>query len=325
MSLTQVVPRLRALGVQIDTFGWYLWLHEEKVARGHSLGIDSCAIFYIGGSVHCQMPWNIHSIGRLLKAAACQPAGPQSRAAVAASAVEAESELDTYSGENTPGQLWKCYKSKRNEKDNEFTLRQKLTGLLEPSPSMSAEGQPSLLPAYLRLRQKPLNKKEWPVNAETGELHKGAHFPLFITTKNSSSRSAKAFAERRAKWPLEEARWANWGIGKTAVAAGASWWMKASSSSTPAFLEPKGADDLGADSSEATMDSVALGACAAGVTLTNVWLERTVDKYHAAPIDERPRPRPRSRHRSPHQCDWDAQWWNRSDWNWRGSNWWGKP
>ena len=114
MSLTQVVPRLKARGLQIDTCGRYPWLHEEKGVRGHCLGIDSCTIFYIGGHVHCQMPWDIDCIGGLLKAAACHPAGPQSRTAVAASAVAAASELDTYSGENVPGQRWNLYKSKNN-------------------------------------------------------------------------------------------------------------------------------------------------------------------------------------------------------------------
>jgi hypothetical protein len=166
MSLTQVVPRLQARDLQIGTCGWYPWLHEEKGARGHCLGIDSCAMFYIGGNVHCQMPWDNKRIGNLLKSSACRPAGPLSRTAVAASAAAAASELDTYSGVNVPGQLWNVYKSKKHEKANEFNLEKKLTDLLQPSTSRTAvwlekrrEGQPSLLPAYLRLKQKPLNSK----------------------------------------------------------------------------------------------------------------------------------------------------------------------
>ena len=113
MSLTQVVPRLQARGLQIDTCGWYPWLHEEKGARGHCLGIDSCAMSYIGGNVHCQMQWDIKRIGSLLKSSACRPAGPLSRTAVAASAAAAASELDTYPGVNVPGQLWNVLKSKK--------------------------------------------------------------------------------------------------------------------------------------------------------------------------------------------------------------------
>ena len=159
------------------------------------------------------------------------------------------------------------------------------------------------------------------MDVEKGEMHNGARFPLFITNKNSSHRSAKGFANQRENWPLEDAKWVNWGTSKTAVAAGASWWMNASSSSTPAWLEKRRADDLGADSREATMSSLAKKACAAGV---GGLVEVTVDRDHTAPTDE---------HRSPHQCGWGAQWWSRSDWNWRGSHWdreddqgwWGKP
>ena len=133
--------------------------------------------------MHCQMPWDIKRIGSLLKSSACRPAGPLSRTAVAASAAAAASELDTYSGVNVPGQLWNVYKSKNNETANEFNLEKKLTDLLQPSTSSTAvwlekrrEGQPPLLPAYLRLKQKPMNKQEWLVDAEKGELHNGAHF-----------------------------------------------------------------------------------------------------------------------------------------------------
>jgi hypothetical protein len=262
------------------------------------------------------MPWDIKRIGSLLKSSADRPAGPLSRTAVAASAAAAASELDTYSGVNIPGQLWNVYKSKKNDTANEFNLEKKLTDLLQPSTSSTAvwlekrrEGQPSLLPAYLRLKQKPLNKNEWLVDAEKGELHNGARFPLFITTKNSSHRSATGFALRREKWRLEEAKWVNLGTGKTAVAAGASWWMSASSSSTPAWLEKRRADDLGADSVEATMNSLAKRACAAGVGgIVEVIAN---DRDHAAPTDE---------HRSPHQCGWGAQWWSWSDWDWSGAH-----
>ena len=172
MSLMEVVPRLKARGLEFDTCSWYPWLHEETHARGHCLGMDSCAIFYIGGNVHCKMPWDIDSIGDLLKAAACHPAGPQSRQTLSEKEKQYK-QLDTYSGTNVSGQLWNLYKSKNTKKANEFTLERKLTDLLEPSTSRTAvaAGQPrqlSLLPAYLRLRQKPLNNDEWLVDAETG-------------------------------------------------------------------------------------------------------------------------------------------------------------
>ena len=57
MSLTQVVPRLTARGLNIDTCSWYPWLHEEKHAQEICLGMDSLAIFYIRGDVRCELQW----------------------------------------------------------------------------------------------------------------------------------------------------------------------------------------------------------------------------------------------------------------------------
>ena len=45
MSLTQVVPRLKARGLKIDTCSWYPWLHMEQESGGYCLGMDSCAMF----------------------------------------------------------------------------------------------------------------------------------------------------------------------------------------------------------------------------------------------------------------------------------------
>ena len=70
MSLTQVVPQLRKRGLAIDTCSWYPWLHTDHSEGGYCLGMDSCAIFYIGGNVECQMPWNIDRIGEIILAAA---------------------------------------------------------------------------------------------------------------------------------------------------------------------------------------------------------------------------------------------------------------
>ena len=35
MSLPQVVPRLTALGLQVDLCSWYPWLHETEEERGY--------------------------------------------------------------------------------------------------------------------------------------------------------------------------------------------------------------------------------------------------------------------------------------------------
>ena len=56
MSLTQVVPQLKQSNLKVDTCIWYPWLYETKDSNGICLGMDSCAIFYVGGDVKCQMP-----------------------------------------------------------------------------------------------------------------------------------------------------------------------------------------------------------------------------------------------------------------------------
>ena len=57
MSLTQVVPELNKCCFYIDACAWYPWLHESAHMAESRLGIDSMAMFYIGGSVACKMPW----------------------------------------------------------------------------------------------------------------------------------------------------------------------------------------------------------------------------------------------------------------------------
>ena len=67
-------------GIKADTCAWTPWLHESAAEHGSRLGIDSMALFVIGGGVLCKMPWDIDNIGELLKAAACVPGeGPQLR------------------------------------------------------------------------------------------------------------------------------------------------------------------------------------------------------------------------------------------------------
>ena len=154
MSLTQIVPQLRRHGLKTDTCSWYPWLHMEQQYGGYCLGMDSCMIFYIGGDVECEMPWEFYRIGDLLKAAVHPCQGPQSR----------PNRLDAYSGDSKPGMLWNRYKSMKNEKPNDRTLKDKLKDLLEPATnqytldSMRAANM-LVLPAHLRLRQKELDKK----------------------------------------------------------------------------------------------------------------------------------------------------------------------
>ena len=78
-SLAQVVPRLRERGLLVDCCSWYPFLHDTLHDQGIRLGMDSCAMFHIGGDVRISMPWGYSRIDRLLVAAACDASSPQSR------------------------------------------------------------------------------------------------------------------------------------------------------------------------------------------------------------------------------------------------------
>ena len=141
-------------------------------------------------------------------------------------------------------------------------MEDKLKDLLEPSTnqytldSLRAANM-SVLPAHLRLRHKELDKKEWLVDAATGVMHNGAHFPLFMVTKNSGHRSEQAHAERKAKWPFWQQPWvwrheakASAHKDKTAVAANESWYMTLASSGSPAWIERRTSASSGTPAGE---------------------------------------------------------------------------
>ena len=308
MSLTEVVPQLRARGLTIDTCSWYPWLHEEERIGGYCLGMDSCAIFYIGGDVQVEMPWDNRWVGDILTAAARLPQEPQSLV---------QRGFDTYSGQNLPGQIWSCYKSKKNEKLNDVTLEKKLRDLLAPSTSRdrldeltttAQNKKVSFLPAYLRLKQKSLDKKEWIVDKDTGELHNGAHFPLFMVTNNSGQRSKEAQARRTEQHPIAKQSWAKNGSTKTAVAASAQWWMTAESEGTPAWLEKRKAER------DATCAMIQQRASDAGEGS-----DADEGSVEVAVVEDVAAPNDKHRHWRRSQWDWkcDQSW---SDWDWYGSH-----
>ena len=238
---------------------------------------------------------DIDRIGNILKAAACPPERQQSRQ-ILLEKERLDKQLDTYSGDNAPGQLGNCDTRKKSEKPNDFTLEKKPIDILQPSTGQARRTEPTiasrqllLLPAYLRLRQKHFNKTEWLVDAKTGQMHRGSHCPFSLTTKKSCRNSPTRTEKRRLITDT----------GKTAVAAGASWWMRASSSSKPAWLEKREATTL------AKLGSFIEIMWAAGEPL----VELALDKDHAAPNVKHWSPR--------HYCE-DAEWRSWSDWHWSG-------
>jgi len=195
MSLTEVRKQLHNRGLVVDCAAWYPWMHETD---GHTqpLGWDSCGIFYIGGSVQVSMPWELKDIG-ILTAVADE---------IEQDCADNDQHLDTYGGQNWPGQPWKCYRTKKKEDDHQKSLEARLVDLLTPSTTVE---QLAAIPKrdgtsycpYLRLKQKMLDKDEWLVD---GVVHNGAHFPLCMWTNGARARSEEA-SKRRAsnRWYLK--------------------------------------------------------------------------------------------------------------------------
>ena len=187
MSITNVIPKLRSHGIQCDCIAWYPWVHKTKRCCGQPLGFDSCAIFYIGGSVQTQLHWGLQHLDTLT-------------AVADTSNKEVFASFDEYEGESPPGQPWECYRTPvapYTQKD----LYARLKDLLTPSvtqrdlDAIKKRHWNSYCP-YLRFKQKPMAKEEWLV---AGKMHNGAHMCLCVFTNNSRARSAAKHEEREQK------------------------------------------------------------------------------------------------------------------------------
>ena len=103
MSLTDVPKQLARRGLKCDCVAWYPWkprgAFPEVVdpANTPSLGLDSCAIFYIGGTVEVQLHCDLSCAVKCAKCAAISAAL-----------------LDEYTDQTTPGKFWTEYKSTSN-------------------------------------------------------------------------------------------------------------------------------------------------------------------------------------------------------------------
>ena len=100
MSFTEVVKQLRRRNIVCDCIAWYPWRHEDMLLHDQNLAFDSCGIFYIGGTVQVSLRWGLGDIPKLTTVAG------------ELTAVAGE-ELDTYGGQNHPGQHWSAYRVKR--------------------------------------------------------------------------------------------------------------------------------------------------------------------------------------------------------------------
>ena len=177
MAMLEVVEALRSRGIRIDCAAWYPWYHRTVAppAEGGPLGIDSCAIFYIGGDASVKVHWGLSEIDRL-------------EAAVAEGADGTV--LDVYEGTAWPGQPWKCYTPKGR------TLRQHLESFLRPSitqEELTRIERVNCYCPYLRIKQKNMAIEYW---LYQGRRHNGAHYPLVVQTDNARARSEHKENER---------------------------------------------------------------------------------------------------------------------------------
>ncbi len=212
MSFTEVTKQLRSRGIECDCIAWYPWIHATQRVHDQSLGLDSCGIFYLGGTVEVSMPWSVDEIDVLTAVAEDEGSAPLEEADNPCTSISiCPPMLDQYRGQNHPGQHWGCYRSKSfHETNQDRNLRQRLVDLLTPSTTpeelrdLQSQKQGFYCP-YLRLRQKRMDKEEWLVrDISKGsyiqcEIHNGAHFPLCVFTNNARARSEEKCRERNEK------------------------------------------------------------------------------------------------------------------------------
>ena len=65
MSMTKTVAELRSRGLKVDCVAWYPWVHKTMHMHNQPLGIDSCAILYIGGVVQATPLWSLEDVPQL--------------------------------------------------------------------------------------------------------------------------------------------------------------------------------------------------------------------------------------------------------------------
>ena len=173
MECLHLIEALRSRGIAIDCVAWYPWYHRTVApTREGPVGIDSCAIFYIGGNALVKLVWGLSQIDKL------------------ETAVADPGELDVYEGNACPGQSWTCYVPKGR------TLRQHLEAFLTPSitkEELDRIEKTNCYCPYLRLKQKPMSLDFW---LYQGKRHNGAHYPLVMQTQNASARSDAKERER---------------------------------------------------------------------------------------------------------------------------------
>ena len=196
MSLTKMRAMLWKHNIKCDCIAWYPWMHKEEKTLGSALGLDSCAVFWIGGDIEAKMPWR-HKDIPLLTAVAEGSKEPDTP----------EHELQIYpkQGGCVPGQLWRCYFTKKEREDPDFKLSERLEGLLKPSTSMDELARKfpyrnNHVCPHMKTKQKSTSGfyEEWLVNIDgEDEYDNDAHFPLAVYFQNTKCLRSQEAQDRR--------------------------------------------------------------------------------------------------------------------------------
>ena len=209
MSLTKMRAMLWEHDIKCDCIAWYPWIHKEETTLGSALGLDSCAVFWIGGDIEARMPWRHKDIPLLT--------------AVAEGSKQwdtPEHELQIYpkQGGCVPGQPWRCYFTKKERDDPDFKLSERLEGLLKPSTSKDELDRKfpyrnNHVCPHMKTKQKSTSGfyEEWLVNVDgEDEYDNDAHFPLAVYFQNTKCLRSQEAQDRRDNkhWYRKQAhRW----------------------------------------------------------------------------------------------------------------------
>ena len=197
MGLLLVPSELRCRELPCDLLAYYPWRFtgDSSCSYSQTLGLDSCAIFFVyGGDVESRLNWPASHIHKLLSAGK------------SCGVVKSDWGVELHSYEapkEAPGQPWWCYRCKADKTDSASDSGRNLESMLQDflQARMSQEewqevkGDVQNKVGWTRFRQKQMPKESVLVD---GEFHRGAHMSLIVFTDNAQClRSAEAEAKHK--------------------------------------------------------------------------------------------------------------------------------
>ena len=187
MWMLQVPNTLRQFGITCDTIAYYPFELGPAVADPRfvcRVGLDSMAMFWLGGNVEAMVNWPYNHIDRL------KDAGRIGR-------IKSDfgEWLDTYEGAGTyPGFHWARYRAtdRKVEPDTAKNFEKSMTEFLSHSTTVedwAAKFKTDGARSWLRLKQKKCEPEYFHVG---GQYFGGTHLPLRVFTEGASARSKES-------------------------------------------------------------------------------------------------------------------------------------